>query len=66
MTSYAYNAAGKLAAVINKAERRDQDYRSEEPWRLLYVAGRVDHFRTQKEAADEARKTWPGCTIKRD
>jgi hypothetical protein len=65
MTSYAYSADGKLVAVINKAERRDHDYRPDEPWRLLYVLGRIDRFATQKLAAEEARKTWPGCTIKR-
>lgn len=38
-------------------------HRPEEPWALLYRAGRIDRFVSEAEAKREAQKSWPGCRI---
>lgn len=53
---------GEYAGRISKKVAR---HRPLEPWQLEHYSGRVDRFSTQREAAAEARKTWPGCTIRR-
>lgn len=52
---------GVYVASINKQDKLAHHYRPEEPWLLLFRAGRTDHFVSLKEAKAEARKTWPGC-----
>lgn len=55
-----YTKAGEYAGQITKKVAR---HRPLEPWQLQHYAGRVDRFGTQREAATEAKKTWPGCLI---
>ena len=52
-------------ASINKQGKLASGYRPHEPWLLLYAKGRIERFATQKEAKQEAKKTWPGCTFRR-
>lgn len=61
MSSYdVYTKAGEYAGQITRKVSRSRPL---EPWQLLHYAGRTDRFSTQREAATEAKKTWPGCHI---
>lgn len=51
-------SGGKHAAMIVKLPRAADAYRAEEPWALLHNNGRVDRFPTQREAKDEAIKSY--------
>lgn len=54
---------GEYVAGIARQHRESPQYNKHEPWNLLYRAGRVEHFATQREAKAEARKSWPACTF---
>lgn len=62
MTCEIYTQAGEYAGWISKKVVR---HRPLEPWQLQHYTGRVDRFSTQREAVAEARKTWPGCSVRR-
>ena len=55
----------KHVAMIDQQPKAADSYRPEEPWLLLHNSGRVDRFASQREARQEARKTYGFVLFKR-
>lgn len=54
---------GVHVAAINRMSKAADGYTPETPWLLLHNTGRVDRFATQREAKEEARKSYPRVTF---
>jgi hypothetical protein len=52
-------------ASINRQHPGADGHRSQEPWLLLRVDGRVQRFGSLSEAKDEALKLWAPCRFVR-
>jgi len=55
---------GKHVASINRMHKAADGYTPDTPWLLLHNTGRVDRFATQREAKEEARKSYSRVTFK--
>ena len=65
MTLFVNDTDGKFLAQIVLQPKSADSYRAEEPWLLLHNTGRTDRFSLQREAKDEARKSWPRCRFEK-
>jgi hypothetical protein len=63
MNLHVIDRNGTFVAMIAEQPKAADNYRKEEPWLLLYTAGRIDRFALQREAKAEAQKTWVNCTF---
>ena len=60
-----YTGAGTFVAQICKQHKLAQGYLAEVPWLLLHNTGRIDRFAAQREAKDEAVKSYGKCRFER-
>lgn len=65
MTLHVYSAGVHKAMIVCQPKQAD-GYTPETPWLLLHNTGRIDRFAMQREAREEARKSWAGATFTRN
>lgn len=58
-------AGGRMVAAINRQHPAADGYRADVPWLLLHNDGKTRSFPSFAEAREEARKVYPGATVKR-
>ena len=62
---HVYDRDNQYVASINQQDKLAAGYVKEEPWLLLHRTGRTDRFTTQKEAREEAKKSWAKCSFRK-